>query len=543
MELPWHGATLPLKLQGIPFMRFKKSLFMLSLALTHSVISQSAAQVPAESEPGEVIPGVPYVPSPYGYRKMNSRMRWSVPGAIAYECIDAPPTVEEAKPTQFDGKTPCPDGQYAQKVLPPKGYKTPIRGVIGLPVYTKPNPDGSSFLIDKKTGAVLKRFNKNGVEVDEYGNPVKPESNSSSPQASRAGRAGQPTTDLVFLGGNSYRAYVAINIDNQNTGVEASLLPGKPEVEWYPNQVSYDVFSLAQISVGSDQDGTFTVEFGWGTEPERFGGDTTPRLFLAWNVNGSQRQLLTPTASSPDFVKNPVSPNIGDPITANAKYSIRHFGADSTKPSRWSVFLNGTELGYLRDTVFNSSGSFTTAQNYSIQGEVAVRRGSPLPCSDMGTGAGSPEPSAATVTDAAYYDVGGAQRSYFYSGNPTLVTDPSIYSFRAISTSGNTISSWAYGGPGSGLCRKINFIRQSRDNPNNPLALPTDDVNVRVIAYNAQNQQVGNSENFTLPVNGLVTKEFRAEVIRLRVEYNLVNGLQLLAPKLCNYLVNAPTDK
>jgi hypothetical protein len=182
MESPWHGVTLPVTLQEIPSMRSKKSLLrtMLGLAFAHSVSFESAAQVQAESEPGVVIPDVPYVPSPYGFRRTNSRSRWSVPGANAYECIDAPPTVEEAKPTQFDGMTPCPQGQYAQKVLPPKDYKTPIRGVMGLPVYTQPNPDGSSFLIDSKTGAVLKRFDKNGVEVDEYGNPVKPESNLSS---------------------------------------------------------------------------------------------------------------------------------------------------------------------------------------------------------------------------------------------------------------------------------------------------------------------------------------------------------------------------
>jgi len=497
-----------------------------ALALIQPVVAQDAEgnDQPSSAKPSEsrlAEPAYPYVPTPYGNRPKTTRYRLSEPNKQPYECIDAPPTVIGAMPKDSLGQMPCPEGQYAQVVLPPIDVP---RGVVNSYKTYQVNPDGSSVEFYKD--GTIKRFDKNGREIDEYGNPVRPEPTKSLPQASSRGGA---ATELLEIVPGQYSALVNVAPGVQNTGVRARLTVGQPEIGWFINQSGSDVFTLAQIAV-SNSNNSNTVEFGWIVEPQRY--DRIARLGLSRVVSGIQR-VVTPS-NLEGFVRLS-GPDIGSPVSSTADYEIRHFDASGSLPGRWSVFFNGTEIGYFPDSVW--SNNFKSAESVFAQGEIAATRNTP-PCSDMGNGLGSPEANAATIGGLEYYDLTGSRRAFPYISGREIVTDPALYSFRTRISSSSTIDTFAYGGPGNGLCRRIGFTPKPSPSPH-----PTS-LFFYITGLDVNNNVVAQRQELEVAPNAVRTLDFTAAVAKIKVEYPRADALAYGAntPKLCNFLLSSGTQ-
>jgi hypothetical protein len=192
---------------------------------------------------------------------------------------------------------------------------------------------------------------------------------------------------------------------------------GKPTVKKATNDTS-GVHSLAEVSAQS-LDQKQTVEIGWIV----YDDDPTPRLFVFYWVDGVPKCNLTSGHySCAPFVSTSGSIVPDMPVTVGATLDLGITHADSGTQQGWHFFYNGTDFGYLPDSLWaNNYQSIGIGEWF---GEVAGS--STARCSAMGNGRFGSSPNA-TSFSLMQYTVRGFAPSDAIMNLITAQTEPSRY--------------------------------------------------------------------------------------------------------------------
>jgi len=187
-----------------------------------------------------------------------------------------------------------------------------------------------------------------------------------------------------------------------------------------------DYHTLAEIAVQS-ADGSQVVEVGWNVD-RVVNGDDDPHLFVFHWVDGKGTCYNACGYQSYSKTSTP-----GDtlPYNVSKRFGIQHFGGN------WWIAYDTEWIGYFPDDLW--SGKYTRSGLQQFFGEVAAS--STTPCTGMGNGLDSKDPSAArfgSITQLNGPDANVALR--------TLTPDPKIASpYSTVALSGRT---FRFGGPG-----------------------------------------------------------------------------------------------
>jgi hypothetical protein len=207
---------------------------------------------------------------------------------------------------------------------------------------------------------------------------------------------------------------------------------------------SSGVHSLAEISA-QDTAQQKTVEIGWIV----YDDDPNPRLFVFYWTNGSPRCNLTtqPHYRCNSFVStsSSIQQDMVVPVGATLDLGITHVDSGST--AGWHFLYNGTDFGYLPDSLW--SNSFRDIQIGMWFGEVVGSTN--VRCSEMGNGNwGSAGATGATTFPTLQYTVRGQAPT---NGRMQLIqTEPARYT--AAFTGTQFEAPISFGGPysSSALC-------------------------------------------------------------------------------------------
>jgi Neprosin len=234
----------------------------------------------------------------------------------------------------------------------------------------------------------------------------------------------QPTLDftapqpLGYAWAGGYADFITIS--NNVKSITGQVTVSRPIVRRQINSIEL-AHSLAEIAA-LDTNGANIAEVGWIV----YDDDPNPRLFVFYWVDGLNKCTGIRHYRCSTFVSthSTIVPDMVLPVGAQVTFGITH--VDSGLTAGWHFLYNGTDFGYIPDSVWTVNGRphpFTSMRAAQWFGEVSSQNSAF--CSQMGSGFFASDPSANAFTLAQYTVLGQAPVNTFFSA-PTQ-TQPSKY--------------------------------------------------------------------------------------------------------------------
>eukprot|EP00253_Pinus_taeda_P003151 PITA_03151 len=207
-------------------------------------------------------------------------------------------------------------------------------------------------------------------------------------------------------------------------------------------------------AVNGDGDGTSeTVLAGWEVHPSLY-GDTNPRFFVDWIIEGKHSGSGCENMLCPGFVLASGSRNyLGSPISPVSTYKGTQKKIDveivKEKPgwagARWSVYLNNNLLGWWPTSMFKSLAN--NAVTVGLGGQVLFYLGTPSSKTEMGSGHFPDEGfgGSAHVSNIQISNDEGVVTDFYYN---KVALRPKCYDVSDITHSNGLGQHFFFGGPG-----------------------------------------------------------------------------------------------